>query len=552
MLFAGYFLIVMHIFLPNVGGFGLYIPYNVFGWIFISALVGVSLWDVGIKKSIKFNPSLSLFLLGFIFFIIPYFYPNGISSEFGQYRLLYILGGLLYYYSFIQLQFIKEEKHDFLYVILGAICIQSVVGLIQYFGLLTDGTFLLTKKYVAYGGFMQRNAMSSFMATGIMISLFLMNGLSLQTKFKTIKKGLIFTIPLLASIIIMAVKSKAGYLGLIIGMSLFIPNLNFTNTDIRKWILLLFTGMIIGYTSPKMFPSKSLLTRSMDEQAMSINVRLIIWDTTIDLWQDSPMTGIGYGNFTRRLQEKIASRYHNENDFNYVSYEQFDHPHNEILLWMVEGGLCAIIGIIIMIYGFLLLVLKQKWKTSMPYLALIIPIVIHSQVEFPFDTSIMHWMIFLLFIQLLDQNNVKTINVKSGGIFKIAAIFVPLITTMYMWKTLNHIHIITEFESGGSKNYQLLNKIDDPGPLHLKYNLGVLNALSDIGLRTHNRRSLELFIEKAQTFVSHTPLVSVYERMEYVYHALGMIDEANTVRKEGMYFYPELYKEVQYNGKTSK
>ena len=43
--FAGYFLLVMHYYLPNMGGYGLYLPYNVIGWMFIATLIGLGFWQ---------------------------------------------------------------------------------------------------------------------------------------------------------------------------------------------------------------------------------------------------------------------------------------------------------------------------------------------------------------------------------------------------------------------------------------------------------------------------------------------------------------------------
>ena len=45
-IFALYMLVGMHYYSSNMGGYGLYLPFNVIGWILIASLIGLGLFGV--------------------------------------------------------------------------------------------------------------------------------------------------------------------------------------------------------------------------------------------------------------------------------------------------------------------------------------------------------------------------------------------------------------------------------------------------------------------------------------------------------------------------
>ena len=45
-LFAAYLLVGMHFFMHNQGGSGLYLPFNMVGWVCVAGLIGLGLWQV--------------------------------------------------------------------------------------------------------------------------------------------------------------------------------------------------------------------------------------------------------------------------------------------------------------------------------------------------------------------------------------------------------------------------------------------------------------------------------------------------------------------------
>ncbi|VTR25979.1 Lipid A core - O-antigen ligase and related enzymes [Serratia fonticola] len=92
------------------------------------------------------------------------------------------------------------------------------------------------------------------------------------------------------------------------------------------------------------------------------------------------------------------------------------HPHNELLLWWVEGGLIALLGMLILVWAGLKLVARSRLRDMQAFsygkasageaLALcvaLLPIALHSQTEYPFYLSALHWLVFLLLLAMLDR-----------------------------------------------------------------------------------------------------------------------------------------------------
>ncbi len=117
-----------------------------------------------------------------------------------------------------------------------------------------------------------------------------------------------------------------------------------------------------------------------------------------------PLLGWGYGGFEYSFAHfRLQTMPWRE------VLEVAGHPHNEILLWWVEGGLPALAGIAIVIVAGALL-LKRAWQRDCEAPAgarvglflVLLPMLIHTQLEYPFYLSAPHWLAFLLLLALLD------------------------------------------------------------------------------------------------------------------------------------------------------
>ena len=545
--FAGYFLMGMHYFQYNTGGYGLYLPYNVVGWMFVGTLIGLGFWQISRSGIIVSSKTMVLAWIGFLFFMIPLLYSINEISYRTVPRILFMLGGLAFYSALVQFRFSNTEKITFLYFILGAVAIESFLGLIQYYGLGSENYFLLMKKTRPYGIFQQVNIVTTFMATGIGISLYLV-GKDPGLVTSIWRRWLVFLVPLTATVIIISIKSKAGYAGLFVILLLQLPFVKIGLRFYRLWFIMLFIGLAIGWLSPTVHQSiqqeDGLYTRSMANQISSVNRRLLLFTTTFNIWKDNPITGVGYGKFPKLYREYSASRRAKEPGFDYDGGTFVYHPHNEILLWLSEGGIAPLVGLLIFAGTYLIMVFRVHWKDALPSLALVMPILLHTQFEYPFDLSLAHWITFLLLVYLPD---IRDTNQYRSGLCKamiIPAVCVPLLLYYNMGKTLRNNSILTQFKYTGRKDYGLLLQIKDPGLLQVKYDDFILKALLYLGLETKNKETLQLFLEKGEEFLMYTPRLHVYEAMEIALMSMGREEEAQAMAERARYLFPNTYKEL--------
>ena len=144
--FAGYFLLVMHYYLPNMGGYGLYLPYNVIGWMFIATLIGLGFWQISKTGFITLSKTQILFSIGFLFCLLPLAYSINEISYRTTSRVMFLAGGLAFYTALVQFRFNQSERFTLFYIILGAVTMQSILGVVQYYGLGPGDHFLLVKR----------------------------------------------------------------------------------------------------------------------------------------------------------------------------------------------------------------------------------------------------------------------------------------------------------------------------------------------------------------------------------------------------------------------
>ena len=554
--FTGYFLFGMHYFDENMNGWGLYLPANIIGWIFVTTLIGIAFWQVFSFKKIEFSRTSVVYWLGFLFFLLPLTYSiNKISYQTTS-RILFLFGGLFFYTALIQFHFNKKERFELLYIILVAVVIQSIIGLVQYYDLEIQSHWALFNMGIPNGTFTQRNVMSTFMSTGIGISLYLAYKDSSVSE-SILKQFIILLIPLMGSIIILAHQSKVGYLGLMV-LFLQLFNVDIVKRVCQYWFLMLFIGLIVGSFSSlnnHSFHSnkKGLYDRDSIEQLSSINSRITIYDRTFKMWKDNQYYGVGYGRWPRIFREYSAAESLISNEKDYVGDSPYRHPHNEILLWISEGGMAPLFGLLIFTSVYLIRIFQLcRKRDTLSHLALVLPIFLHTQFEYPFDISLAHWIIFLTLVYLPDDL------VKNNYIFEIKMTFIiPTILIVvsvyyYMAKTFVNTKILMRYENSGMKDNQILLRIDDPGLLYLKYENYILKILLDAGLKTKNEEILKLFIEKGRKFISHFPKLHLYHGIKIALLTIGQKKEAEYIDLKARYLFPYTYNEFHKNVESKK
>jgi len=531
--FAGYLLGGMHFTMHHPGGYGLYLPFNTVGWMFISALIGIGFWQIAISEKIIFSRFHIFCWIGFGLMCLPLLYQNNENSGLVIHRFLGLGGGFLLYLSFQQFHFNSKDRHWFLYIILAGILIQTFYGLAQHFFPLESWFGVIAPQ--PFGVLMQKNVMATFLVTGAAISLFLLidDDIIMQSN---LKKRIVYLTPVLTSILYIPLNSRAGYLGFTIAIGLLLMLGNKKKKQVRTWIGLVLIGLLIGSTlgTKSPYSIESALSRSTV-------FRKLCYKLTFELWRLDPLTGIGYGNYFSSFRHYYAQRISEDTSI-YAGAGNVGHPHNETLFWMVEGGIVPLIGLLIIAGGFLIMLWRAKSPEAWGTAGLIIPILIHTQVELPFYLSLIHWFLFIFLFYCIDEDfgewHVKKMPWKIFP--RVVAVIIPGIIIPYMVTALQTGFVITKFERTGLKDTSLLLSAWNPKSLHRKFDTQARRIHLNFAKKTKNNEVLQDFIQWAEKYVKHSPYPFIYYDLAIAYEAIGDREKAWEVYNTAKYLFPNV------------
>ncbi|MBL0520181.1 PglL family O-oligosaccharyltransferase [Aeromonas enteropelogenes] len=532
----------MHFFMHNPGGAGLYLPFNAWGWIFASLMIGMGLWQVTLRQRITFSPLQVALWFGALLLLLPMAYPGFELKDYAIPRLLGLFAGLLFLFGLYQWRLTRPQRDSLLYLILVAIAIEALFGLVQFY-LLTPGNWIGydTKVNRPYGIFQQPNVMASFMATGMALAIWL----ELRSDDSRVLMGLRYGVIFSTVLLLVVLQSRVGQLGGFLALLMLLPQLR-QQRKIRLILGLVFLGIILGLLSQYLMAG---VKRGL-EIYQSGGMRSIYWPYALKLVSEQLWTGWGYGSFEsvflyHYMADKAVNPAMVQIEFN------LDHPHNEFLYWAVEGGLVPMLGMLIMGGALLWRLSCAPGKNAMAMLALVTPVLLHSQTEYPFYHAIVLWWLLLTLIYLIDAE-VEEVNVATRSettwwewvyrpwfLLRFVAITIPLLVVPFMLTALHTAWVVTKYERGGYKEPTLLLDIVNPMAWLTRVEFDVNSVRLMVGLQTNNKAELEAYLEWGQAFVRHTPRANIYANMVVALNALGRTDEANTMRRGALQLYPD-------------
>ncbi|PNW69081.1 PglL family O-oligosaccharyltransferase [Aeromonas veronii] len=536
-----YWLFGMHFFMHNPGGAGLYLPFNTWGWIFASLAIGLGLWQVTLRQRLVFSPLQAGLWMGALLLLLPMFYPGFEFKDYAIPRLLGLFAGLLFLFGLYQWRFNRWQRDRLLYLILIAIAIEAVLGLVQFY-LLTPGNWIGydTKANRPYGIFQQPNVMATFMATGLALAIWL----ELRREGGRLLMALRYGVILSAALLLVVLQSRVGQLGGLLALFLLMPQL-YRQRLLWRILALVIVALALGLLSQY---GMAGVKRGV-EIYQSGGMRSIYWPYAAKLIAQAPWSGWGYGSFEsvflhHYMADKALSPSMVQIEYN------LDHPHNEFLYWAVEGGIAPIIGMVIMGGALLVRLASVRWVNAMALLALVTPILLHTQTEYPLYHAIVLWWLLLTLIYCIDTE-IEESNVVSHGVsswwdkecrpwllLRFMAIAIPLLVVPFMLTAIHTAWVVTKYERGGYKEPALLLDIVNPMAWLTRVEFDVNSVRLMVGLQTSNKAELEAYLEWGQAFVRHTPRANIYANMVIALNALGRTEEANGMRTAALKLYP--------------
>ena len=167
---------------------------------------------------------------------------------------------------------------------------------------------------------------------------------------------------------------------------------------IEKRFRLIGVGLIlVGVLFLASLPAlRAEVWQEVSFQSWSGRVRVWMWDETLQMLRDRPITGAGMGGYP-----VVVAPYHGH-DF----IEIFQYPHSLVLNFWTETGLFGLIAFLWILFLWLRearLSGKEFWYAS---LAIVGALFIHGLVDVPYfknDLAIVFWMLLFLSVGRLDQ-----------------------------------------------------------------------------------------------------------------------------------------------------
>lgn len=223
-----------------------------------------------------------------------------------------------------------------------------------------------------------------------------------------------------------------------------------------------------------------------------------------------------------------------------------DHPHNELLYWGVEGGLLPMLAIGGAGLGILWRLRRQSWARALGLLALITPMALHTQTEYPFYHSVAHWLTFLILLWFIDeaceQGGAPQISEIPYGhtlLLRFLAISIPLFVVPFMLTALHTAKVVTRYERGGYQQPDLLLEVVNPMAWLTRVEFDVNAVRLAVGMHTGNHQELQAYVDWGQEFVRHTPRANIYANMILALRAMGEGDKADALRQQALLLYPD-------------
>lgn len=286
---------------------------------------------------------------------------------------------------------------------------------------------------------------------------------------------------------------------------------------------------------------------------LDADVRWHMYTLSWDIFTQAPITGHGLGSFQKVFQEERAD-YQIKGGVKLERSPRFSHPHNEIIFWLVEGGVIAIIGILAATIFTLLQLIKLGWQRGWAYAALFFPLILHSQVELPFYISNTHWFLLLFLLFVTHQFRKKELNtsVLSKPAQNTVPIFFMIVAILSSYTLVN-----AQVANAGLVNYLKRNQSH---PAFLESSIEsayfreyttylLLRRNMYLGIQDSDTRAAEQYIVWATQSLKTTPAISSYRDLVIAYNYLNEVEKRDNTLQKALDIYPKNQDLLHLKGK---
>ncbi|MEL5380032.1 PglL family O-oligosaccharyltransferase [Serratia ureilytica] len=409
------FLLTLLLFIPliiyisNPGGTGFTLPFNLLFAGGAALFIGAS-WRSAALCRVVITPTCRTILIASLLLAVPIIYTRAEWQNAGLWRLGGLFAGAVFYFTWLQVRTTARQRHAVLYLILAAAAVQAFVVLLQLFAPPLAEFWVPANGGRALGIFQQPNVTASFIATGLALALaaFVLPGfhLSVLGGERWRRRALAAALMLLPMVLVW-LQSRTGWLaGVLVSGAVL---LCFCRRYPRA--VTIASVLVVGGVTAAVMVMWLGSDMCYASHASSNQARYAMLSSTLAMIAEKPVLGWGYGGFEYSFQHFRLAQGLSTHGVGIAR-----HPHNELLLWWVEGGIVALLGMLLLVWAGLKLVARAHWRDKRAFscgkttagealglFIALLPIVLHCQTEYPFYLSALHWLVFLMLLAMLDR-----------------------------------------------------------------------------------------------------------------------------------------------------
>lgn len=549
-IWAGWLLVGQQWVWPHNGGQGTDLPWNLLAWASMGLTAG-AVWLTRENHPLHVPAGVWGLLVGGVLMSLPILWSPEVDWQRNATpRLLGLWGALALYVTLLQCHWRPGDPRWILGTLALAGLLQAAWVLVTLFA--PDRLPAMARQALAesggysIGGFQQPNVTASFLATALLATLGLWvtrrptdrPSTSGQTTHALLALSLLG--PACAVILL---RSRIGWLGVAIGVLALLalcrlpryrraPLPGAVATGVVLIVMGAGLGMLLLYAG-----LGSSLEAALQGHARSNAQRLLTLQETLRMIAEHPWRGWGLGGFEYCFQHAVADR-------GLPSREVMQHPHNEVLYVWAEGGVVALLGLLVMVGAALRLSGQRRGLSAWLLRLTALPILLHTQVELPLYLSVTHgWILVMLLVLLSPRPPAEKrhppagrVHLRRGGHAGLAAGALALTTIMLV--SARNAMVLSRFEREQLPTPQCILRLPMTALLDLRYRQDV-NLLRLIDFRTApDPALLRAFVKDNTRWLQTRVDAGAYANQIAVLRYLGETQTADRWQREAQRLLP--------------
>ena len=562
------FLVVIHVYIYNFGA-PLVTPTAYLLWLGAAAAIFLAVVQA-LASGVYVSPRLTAYAFLFIAALLVTTLVNPVLNGHNFiFQTAGLVGGVIFFIALHQFRFPEKTWERLLYVVFVSGAIEAGLGAIQYSGLPLKVSFLYLG---ALGGnFQQSNLLASYLATALVVSLYLLAGPAFRA-FAVWGKAGFYALTMFISLALLLGTSRAGVLGALLGVGVLLAarwgSYRAARRPLGLWFLAVAIGLGGSLVAAKVYdrdPGIAATGHKMErlfgnlDGGATLDERLTLYRATYEMIEDRPFLGHGRSNFSGHYM--FYQREFLKKNPGLPAVTSFTtYPHNELLYILAESGLVGGLGFVIVVVAIVALLFRLGRETGGAYAALLLPLALHTQTEFPFYQSVGHWLLFLTLLVLPSSRFVREQPLRLPGPwragFLLAAAAALFFTAWLLLGTLRAHVLFARYIGAGApfiymfpavnnaylgQTAERVLRVDTIQAMVIPREKRILKApraerVPD--LAADERRLLEEFVAYSANERRASPLPAFYAWEARALYALGRANDAFDLLDEGQSLHP--------------